>query len=129
MTALTQAGLTAAVPKTKDGKGKSSGYPDIEIEAEGATIYLEVKTYAAKNHKTTQRSFYLSPSEKPKISRMPVISLSALKSSARAPCLTPVAFEIVDLYGLSCNMKAEINSDNACLYEENRVLAHERVPY
>jgi len=34
----------------------------------------------------------------------------------------PKSFKIVDLYGLSCDMKSEFNSDNKRLYEKNRIL-------
>ena len=39
----------------------------------------------------------------------------------------PVAYEIVDLYGLDCDMKFEFNSDNKRLYEQRRILMKERV--
>ena len=45
----------------------------------------------------------------------------------RGNLFTPVAFEMVDLYGLDCDMKAEFNSDNRRLYEPDRLLARERV--
>ncbi len=125
--ALTEADLVAAPPRTKDGKGKSTGYPDVKIETEGVPIYLEVKTYAAKNHKTTQRSFYLSPSENPKVSEDAFHLLVGFEIERNGNFFTPVAFEIVDLYGLDCDMKTEFNSDNKRLYEDHRILVHERV--
>ena len=64
---LNEKGLDAAAPKTKSGKGRSTGFPDVIIHSNPKPIYLEVKTYAPKNRSTSQRSFYLSPSEDPKI--------------------------------------------------------------
>lgn len=124
---MNDVGLVAAAPKTKDGKGKSTGYPDVRIEAKEGAIYLEVKTYAAKNHKTTQRSFYLSPSESPKVIESAFHLLVGFEIERNGNLYIPVAFEIVDLYGLDCDMKAEFNSDNRRLYENHRILAQERV--
>ena len=39
----------------------------------------------------------------------------------------PVAFKIVDLYGLECDLKIEFNSDNRRLYESHRILIQEKV--
>lgn len=125
--ALLDRNLHAAAPKTKGGKGKSTGYPDVKIETDDLSIYLEVKTYAAPNHDTTQRSFYLSPAEDSKISDDGHHLLVGFEIERNGNFYTPVSFEIVDLYGLDCDMKAEFNSDNKRLYEKHRVLAQERV--
>ena len=125
--ALKARGMNAAAPKTKSGKGKTTGYPDVKIETDGLPIYLEVKTYAAANHTTTQRSFYLSPSEDHKVGENGYHLLVGFEIERRGNLFTPVAFEMVDLYGLDCDMKAEFNSDNRRLYEPDRLLARERV--
>lgn len=125
--ALKARNMQAAAPKTKAGKGKSTGYPDVRIETDWLPIYLEVKSYAAANHGTTQRSFYLSPAEDPKISDDGYHLLVGFEIERKGNLYTPVAFEIVDLYGLDCDMKAEFNSDNKRLYEKHRILARERV--
>jgi len=125
--ALKAVGLDAATPKTRDGKGKSTGYPDVRIETDGLPIYFEVKTYAAKNHDTTQRSFYLSPSNDPKVVEDAFHLIVGFEIEREGNHYWPVAFEIVDLYGLDCDMKSEFNSDNKRLYEPDRILAQERV--
>ena len=125
--ALKARGMKAVAPKTKSGKGKTTGYPDVKIEAHGRPIYLEVKTYAAANHTTTQRSFYLSPAEDHKVGEDGYHLLVGFEIERNGNLFTPVAFELVDLYGLDCDMKAEFNSDNRRLYEPHRVLAQERV--
>lgn len=127
ISALKEKGLNAASPKTEEGKGKSTGYPDVRIESEGLPIYFEVKTYAAKTHKTTQRSFYISPSKNPKVFEDAYHILVGFEMVQEGNLYRPVAFEIVDLYGLDCDMKAEFNSDNKRLYEEHRLLASQRV--
>jgi hypothetical protein len=125
--ALAARKLRAAAPKTKAGKGKSTGYPDVKIETGGVPVYLEVKSYAAANHGTTQRSFYLSPAEDPKVSDDGHHLLVGFEIERNGNFYIPVAFEVVDLYGLDCDMKAEFNSDNKRLYEKHRILAQERV--
>ncbi len=68
--ALTLIGYKATTPLTKNGKKKSTGYPDIEfIDEFFRTNYLECKTFNIENISTTQRSFYLSPSNNFKITK------------------------------------------------------------
>ena len=125
--ALCQHGLSAAPPRTRDGKGKSTGYPDVRIDTGKRPVFLEVKTYAAATHATTQRSFYLSPADDPKIFEDGCHLLVGFEIERAGNLFTPVAFEIVDLYGLECDMKSEFNSDNKRLYAGARRLARERV--
>lgn len=127
ISALKAQGLNAAAPKTKSGKGKTTGYPDVKIAGMTVPIFLEVKTYAAANHTTTQRSFYLSPAEDHKVTEDGYHLLVGFEIVRKGNLFTPVAFELVDLYGLDCDMKAEFNSDNRRLYESHRILASERV--
>lgn len=127
ISALKAQGLDAAAPKTKSGKGKTTGYPDVKIAGLTVPIFLEVKTYAAANHTTTQRSFYLSPAEDHKVTDDGYHLLVGFEIVRKGNLFTPVAFELVDLYGLDCDMKAEFNSDNRRLYEPHRILASERV--
>lgn len=127
ITALKARGLNAAAPKTASGKGKSTGYPDVKILSDGLPIFLEVKTYAAANHGTTQRSFYLSPADDPKVFEDAYHLLVGFEIARNGSSYTPIAFELVDLFGLDCDMKSEFNSDNKRLYEEHRLLAKERI--
>jgi len=119
--------MQAAAPRTKAGKGKSTGCPDVRIETGALPIYLEVKSYAAANHATTQRSFYLSPAEDPKVSDDGYHLLVGFEIERDGNLYRPVAFEIVDLYGIDCDMKAGFNSDNKRICEKQRVLARQRV--
>lgn len=125
--ALKELGMDASPPKAKSGKGKATGYPDVKISGLPVPIFLEVKTYAADNHTTTQRSFYLSPSEDHKVTEDGYHLLVGFETVRNGDLFTPVAFELVDLYGLDCDMKAEFNSDNRRLYEPGRILAAERI--
>ena len=127
ISALRAQGLDAAAPKTKSGKGKTTGYPDVKITGLPIPIFLEVKTYAAANHTTTQRSFYLSPAEDHKVTDDGYHLLVGFEIVRNGNLFTPAAFKLVDLYGLDCDMKAEFNSDNRRLYEQHRILASERI--
>ena len=125
--ALQAQGMAADAAKTKSGRGKTTGYPDVKIKTDDLPIYLEVKTYAAANYKTTQRSFYLSPAEDHKVGEDGHHLLVGFEIERKGDLFTPVAFEVVDLFGLDCDMKAEVNSDNLRLYQDHRILAKERV--
>jgi hypothetical protein len=127
--ALNARGLKAAAPRTRNGLGKSTGYPDIRIDTEGLPIFLEVKTYAAANHATTQRSFYLSPADDPKVFEDAHHLLVGFEIARDGDLYSPVGFEVVDLFGLECDMKSEFNSDNRRLYAADRLLARERIDH
>ena len=120
-------GLRAEKPETKSGKGKSTGYPDVKIICSPSPIFLEVKTYALKNSRTTQRSFYFSPSKDHKVIHDGYHLLVGFEIHREVNSFTPQAFKLVDLYGLNCDMKAEFNSDNSRLYQEERILFSENM--
>ena len=70
ISALNKMGLKADKPKTKSGKIKVAGYPDIEIvDKKGRVIYLECKTYNRQTKNQSFRTFYFSPSKDQKITR------------------------------------------------------------
>ncbi len=137
--ALNDAGLKAQPPKTRLGKGKSTGYPDVLVETKDIALYLEVKTHAAENILTTQRSFYMSPAEDPKVTMDAhhlVVGFEVVDCGANGRLdhrgrelrdYIPVAFTIVDLFGMECDMKSEFNSDNRRMYSETRILEHHRL--
>ncbi len=127
ISSLNKAGLSSAAPRTRSGKGKSTGYPDVRLETSLGPVFLEVKTYAAANHETTQRSFYLSPTDEPKVHEDGLHLLVGFEVARQGNNFTPVGFTVVDLYGLDCDMKFEFNSDNRRLYETHRLLHSERV--
>jgi hypothetical protein len=134
LAAAAQLGIEAASPKTAAGAGKATGYPDIRITTSIGTVYLEVKTYARENHETTQRSFYLSPAEDPKVSddgyhllvgyEMVDLGVNGTRDSRNRDlrAYSPTAVTLVDLFGLNGDMKFEYNSDNRRLYSRERLL-------
>ena len=108
--------------KSKTAKGKTAGYPDIKIKAYGSSIYLEVKTFEQKNRETSLRSFYLSPSKDPKIIDEAFHLLVGFEIIEQNKTFIPVKYEIVDLYGLKCDLKYEFNSNNKRLYNKKQIL-------
>jgi hypothetical protein len=118
-TALREAGLQARVPVNAIGDAQVTGYPDVEIT--GPTpCYLELKTYNAATTNTTQRTFYYSPSEHPKITRDALHFLLAyqLEKTARdgKTVFVPVHWKLITLQDLLVDLKFEFNQSNRGLY-------------
>lgn len=129
--ALIRLGYDADIPRTADGGKKATGYPDIEFTDEfERTHYLECKTYNIKNISTTQRSFYLSPSENFKVTDDAhhfVISFEIYVSHREGNnnVYKCCHWKIVDVCNLPLNVKYEFNSDNRRLYDDSLVLCAE----
>ncbi len=129
--ALIDSGLKAAKPKTKSGKGKSTGYPDVEVVYDQEkTCYLECKTYSAKSRTSTNRSFFLSPSADSKITRDGhhlLIAFELERDSQRDRGATlafrPVSWHIYTLHGLLVDLKYEFNAGNDRLYKAQALLS------
>lgn len=120
--ALNELGLRAATPTASRGKKKATGYPDIEMtDLLGRTSYLECKTYNNENISTTQRSFYLSPSENFKVTKDAFHFLLAYevftqRSHGNMNIYGCKTFKIISLEDLLVDVKYEFNSDNRRLY-------------
>ena len=117
--ALIKFGLDARTPITKSGKGKTAGYPDLMIVGQDKHIYLEVKTFSATKEHGFLRSFYLSPSDNPKVIKDGYHLAVGFKMREKDNRYTAVEHKLVDLFGLRCNLKAEFNSNNVELFENN----------
>lgn len=127
--ALHEVGYKADTPKTKGGKGKSMGYPDIEFEDTYKKIsYLECKTFNIENVATTQRSFYLSPSEDFKITRDAyhlAICFEIYVDGVRGAnnIYKCRSWKLLNLEHLDLDVKYEFNSDNNRMYDKSLILA------
>jgi hypothetical protein len=128
--ALIEVGLKCERPTSAGGKKKAMGYPDLMITDEwGRPTYVECKIFSADTRDTSMRSFYLSPSEKFKVTmdaRHILMSFEMARTpiaNSRNSTFAPSAFKIVDLHDLICDMKYEFNSDNHRLYAAENVLA------
>jgi|GEM_PF-107517 len=117
--ALTEAGLQPQTPRTTTAGARSTGYPDIEILGD-PPCYLELKTYSASTANTTQRSFYYSPSENPKVTRDALHLLLAyqLERTERdgQTAFIPVHWKLITLQDLAVDLKFEFNQSNRGLY-------------
>jgi len=135
--ALQNIGYGAQVPKTSNGKQKSAGYPDIAFTDKVKRLtYVECKTYNRANIDTTQRSFYLSPSDEFKVTGNAhhfIVSLEIMEELRDANTgenvYTATGWKILDVADLPLDLKMEFNSDNRRMYggKRNLILA-EHVP-
>jgi hypothetical protein len=118
-TALRAAGLTNRTPVTTAGREQVAGYPDVELLTD-PPCYLELKTYNATTVNTTQRSFYFSPSERPKVTRDALHLLLAfeLERTERdgQTVFRPTHWKLITLEGLKVELKFEFNQSNRGLY-------------
>lgn len=123
--ALTRAGIKAR--KT----GKTTGYPDLEVDApQRRTAYIDVKTYSPDNAEAKLRTFYMSPSDNPKVTADAhhlIFAYEMVVDSGRArgreQCFTPIAWTILDLHAMPVKIKLEFQTDNATLYGVATTLA------
>ena len=115
--AMTARGMTATVPTgEKTGKARVAGYPDVAFAFNGERFYLDCKTHDKSTLKSTQRTFYLSPSDDPKISCDAVHFILSFETSRNGDTYQLVRYKIVSLEKLSLDLKYEFNSDNRRLY-------------
>jgi hypothetical protein len=127
--ALNNVGFIADTPKTNDGKRKSTGYPDIEFkDSNGNTNYLECKTFNINNINTTQRSFYLSPSDKFKVTANAhhfILSyeLFVANSFGKKYLFKCKSWKILTIEEIYCDVKYEFNTSNKRLYLPKSILA------
>ncbi len=126
--ALNDLGLTATIPKTKRGIHKGAGYPDIEIKEDNERItYLECKTYNLKSEDSSQRAFYLSPSEDTKITidaRHLLVGFEVqLSERSNKPAYVPVRWRLYTLDKLRVQVKYEFNASNKNIYLDGALLA------
>lgn len=102
--------------------GGSSGYPDLLLrDPGGRPTYLEVKAVGVGKEKSTFRSFYLSPSERPKVlfdARHILIAFvhepAVNKHGVAAYCSK--AFKLLDISNLIGGVKFEYQSSNKNMY-------------
>ena len=130
--ALNDFNYSADTPKTISGKKKSTGYPDIEFIDEFKRYnYLECKTYNIENIETTQRSFYLSPSDDFKVTKNAhhfgiSFEIYVNKSIKNKHLYKVKSWKILDLSKLKLDVKHEFNADNKRLYDKKLILAEKK---
>lgn len=130
---LNKNGFKADCPVSKNGRKQSMGYPDIEFKDKyKRTNYLECKTYNIENINTTQRSFYLSPTENTKITRdahhfllsFEIYVAKRIRQNSLFKC---ESWKLLDIEKLDIDVKYEFQSDNERLYKKEMILAQGKV--
>lgn len=119
--ALNLLDVNADIPIGPSGHKKSTGYPDILFWFNENPYYLECKTYNIKNIKTTQRSFYLSPSDEFKViydAPHFIISFEIYVAGEQGNkhIYKCKHYKILSIESLSLDIKYEFNSDNKRMY-------------
>ncbi len=129
--ALNEIGLKADRPKTKAGKRKVGGYPDIFLlDRKGRPNYIECKTYNEQTYQSNQRSFYFSPPSKRgefKViydARHFIVSFKIEKLIKQGKTVfIPVYWKIFSTNNLTVQIKHEFNSTNKEMYKHEDLLA------
>jgi len=119
--ALNSVKLEADTPTSSNGRKKTTGYPDILFWFNNMPYYLECKTYNIENIRTTQRSFYFSPSDEFKvIYDAPHLMLSyeiyVAGENGNKHIYKCKHYKILSIESLSLDVKYEFNSDNKRMY-------------
>jgi hypothetical protein len=129
--ALNEIGLIADRPRTKSGRKKVGGYPDIFLlDRKGRPNYIECKTYNERTYQSNQRSFYFSPPERKddfKViydARHFIVSFKIEKELRQGkPAFVPVYWKIFSTNNLTVQIKHEFNSTNKQMYKKEDLLA------
>ena len=117
MESLDAHGAQVQRPRTRSGRGQSSGYPDLWVQWQGQSFYVEVKTFSSHTLKSSQRTFYFSVSEDPKVTENAIHLLAGFEIEKRDDSHHRiVAYHLVDLRELPCKVKVEYNASNRELY-------------
>ena len=111
------------MPRTEQGHKQAVGYPDgiIVDQRRDLVAYFDVKIFQEKTRTSTLRSFYYQPTNQSKISHnaphfLVGFVVDSLGDNNRSPFIIK-DYEIVDIYDLEVNFKAEFNASNKDLYQ------------
>lgn len=130
--AIRDQGFEAKVPKTSSDKGKAAGYPDREIIIPGCVpTYLDCKIYSSETKDQTFRTFYMSPSYEPKITKDAhhlLLSYELKRANLQGqPVFLPVSWQLYTLDKVKIQVKHEFNASNRDLYRDENRLAEGRI--
>lgn len=134
--ALKNEGLESGTPKTRSGKARSAGYPDIYFKYNEKLFYLECKTFTPDSIDSSFRTFYFSPSNDMKVTTDAVHLLLSFETSQKPARsggfeFTCTRFKLISLEKLELDLKYEFNSNNKRMYSGDygaRVLADQSIP-
>lgn len=128
--ACNREGLNATWPERSDGSSSRSGYPDIAIGIGGERpSYLEAKVIGAGKERSSFRSFYLSPSERPKVcvdARHLLVAFthqSVGNDEYGLASYRLLSFKVVDLARVFGKIKFEYQASNKDMYLPGAIVA------
>jgi hypothetical protein len=126
--ALKKTGLKASKPISQSGKAKSAGYPDIQVtDGYGRVAYIDCKAFSRETREQTFRTFYLSPSDDPKITCDAFHLLMSFElereDTATGLIFRPTSWHIYTLEYLKVDVKHEFNAGNRDLYNPTALLS------
>lgn len=127
--ALNAINYQSKTPKKKNGSKKPEYNLNLQfIDEFGRLNYLECKTFNINNLKTTQRSFFVSPSEDFKVTTDAhhfVITYEIYVDGREGNnnIYKCGSWKILSIENLEVDVKYEFNSDNARLYADEMILA------
>ena len=131
--ALQQIGFKDAdVPLNKKGVKQATGYPDLGFSFGDLYVYVECKTFNKKTVGTTQRSFYLSPTEGFKVTKDAIHIVISLEieweknitiEKQNFSVYLAKAWKVVQIENIDVDVKREFNSDNKRMYSSENILA------
>ena len=111
------------MPATEQGHKQAAGYPDgiIFDSMRNQVVYFDVKIFQEKTRNNTLRSFYYQPTNQSKILHdaphfLIGFVVESLSGDNRSPFIIR-DYELVDIYNLEVNFKAEFNASNKDLYD------------
>ncbi|QZD92920.1 hypothetical protein K3162_02450 [Qipengyuania xiapuensis] len=124
-----EVGIEATWPVRADGSGGRSGYPDIALVHNQRKTFLEAKVIGAGSEGSSFRSFYMSPSDNPKVCEDARHVLIAFVHNRVADSddgmeqYELLSFKIVDLSHVCGKIKFEYQSSNKDMYLGKAVVA------
>ncbi|MEW6360583.1 MAG: hypothetical protein AB1477_00505 [Acidobacteriota bacterium] len=122
-------------PVNAKGKKQATGYPDLGFTFDGLYVYLECKSFNKKNVSTTQRSFYLSPSEDFKVTKDAIHVLISIEvertkyirvEGQTFGVYRARGWKIIKIENIDVDVKREFNADNKRMYAKENILAEGR---
>lgn len=99
-------------------ENKVAGYPNIVIERNGKTYYIEVKLAEEEQLNSNFRTFFYEPVELTKVTKDASHILVGFIHRRK----TIIGFKIVDLSKIKVSLKNEFNTNNRELYKPHAVV-------
>jgi hypothetical protein len=106
-------------------ENKVAGYPNILIERNGKSYYVEVKLAEESKLNSSLRTFYYEPVELAKVTKNACHIIVGFVHRNK----TIVGFKIIDASKIKVNLKSEFNANNIELYKADNILKEYSKPY